>query len=87
MYKRKSCIGLYICFGSHSNTVHAMALTDGEIDHLINNVNFPFDLKIEQKLIIKSLLKGQDVLAILPTGFGKSACFGLVGQLMDKVGT
>ena len=63
-----------------------MPLTDEEFENLILSINFPFQLKNEQKLIIKSLLKGQDVLAILPTGFGKSACFGLVGQLMDKVG-
>ena len=31
------------------------------------------DLKPEQGTAIKSLVHGQDVLAILPTGFGKSA--------------
>ena len=33
------------------------------------------DLKPEQGAAIKSLVRGQDVLAILPTGFGKSAIY------------
>ena len=62
-----------------------MELTDTVFEEMLKSINFPFQLKKEQKLIIKNLLKGQNVLGILPTGFGKSACFGLVGQLMDKV--
>ena len=34
-------------------------------------------LKDEQKEAVKSLLSGRDVLAILPTGFGKSLIFQL----------
>ena len=32
-------------------------------------------LKPEQKVAIKSLVCGKDVLAVLPTGFGKSAIY------------
>jgi superfamily II DNA or RNA helicase len=34
-----------------------------------------FDLKPEQKQAVDDLLSGKDVLAILPTGFGKSLIF------------
>ena len=34
-------------------------------------------LKPEQKLAVECLLKGKDVLAILPTGFGKSLIYQL----------
>ena len=63
-----------------------MARTDKAFEHLLLSLNLPFQLKHEQKQIIKGLLKGQDVLWVLPTGFGKSVCYGLVGQLMNKVG-
>jgi ATP-dependent DNA helicase RecQ len=33
------------------------------------------ELKVEQKTAIKSLLEGRDVVAVLPTGFGKSLIF------------
>jgi len=36
------------------------------------------DLKPEQGAAIKSLVHGQDVLAILPTGFGKSAIYQIL---------
>ena len=32
-------------------------------------------LKTEQETAVKELLKGNDVLAVLPTGFGKSIIF------------
>lgn len=37
-----------------------------------------------QKEIIESLLAGQDVVAILPTGMGKSLCYQLPGYIFDK---
>ena len=36
------------------------------------------DLKPEQEAAIKSLVHGQDVLAILPTGVGKSAIYQIL---------
>ena len=32
-------------------------------------------LKCEQKEAVANLMEGKDVLAVLPTGFGKSFCF------------
>ena len=34
-----------------------------------------FGLKEEQKLAVKALLSGRDVMAVLPTGFGKSIMY------------
>ena len=39
------------------------------------NSSCKFVLKTEQETAVKELLKGNDVLAVLPTGFGKSINF------------
>ena len=33
------------------------------------------DLKPEQQDVVETFVKGHDVFAVLPTGFGKSLCF------------
>ena len=38
-------------------------------------------LKVEQELAIKGMLEGKDVLAVLPTGFGKSMIFTVFALL------
>ena len=44
---------------------------------------FGYDtFRIGQEEIIKTILSGQDVLAVLPTGGGKSICYQLPGLLM-----
>ena len=43
------------------------------------------NLKDEQLKVIDHLLKGDNVLAILPTGYGKSACLYLPPLLLDEV--
>jgi superfamily II DNA helicase RecQ len=35
----------------------------------------PFNLKPEQEIAVRDLLEGKDVLAVLPTGFGKSLIY------------
>ena len=47
--------------------------------------SLPISLKEKQKEIIMALMEGKNVFGVLPTGYGKSACFGLFGQVMDKV--
>lgn len=37
-----------------------------------------------QKEVIEKLLEGRDVIALLPTGMGKSICYQLPGYLFDK---
>ena len=39
---------------------------------------FSFKLKKEQEIAVRDLLKGKNVLAVLPTGFGKSAIYVFV---------
>ena len=57
---------------------------EGALLKVCTKLNLPFGLKEEQKAIISSALNGH-VLGILPTGFGKSECFGLYGPLLDEV--
>ena len=59
-----------------------MADTDEKIDECIEkSLNYlsaigrPIDLKYEQRISIQHLLLGKDVIAILPTGFGKCTIF------------
>jgi len=48
--------------------------------------HFGFDsFRPNQKPVIDSILKGQDVLAIMPTGGGKSICFQLPALIKDGV--
>ena len=46
-------------------------------DHLANNLKFRLQLKPEQRNAVDCLLKKDDVLAVLPTGYGKSLIFQL----------
>ena len=43
----------------------------------LSSKGFAFTLKAEQRLALRNLLVGKDVLAVLPTGFGKSLIFQL----------
>ena len=60
-------------------TVNADNNTDSQLNEAISLSNVRsskrIDLKREQDLAIRSLLKEKDVLAVLPTGFGKSLLF------------
>ena len=51
-------------------------------EELLNKFNVSVELKNEQRIAITSLLRGSDVLAVLPTGFGKS----LIYQMLVLVG-
>ena len=43
------------------------------------------DLKPEQLDIVETFVKGRDVFAVLPTGYGKSLCFGCLPIVFDKL--
>lgn len=43
------------------------------------------DFRTGQRAIIEAAIKGQDVLALLPTGGGKSICFQVPGLLRDGI--
>ena len=43
------------------------------------------DLKPEQLKVIETFAKGRDVFAVLPTGYGKSLCYGCLPIVFDKL--
>lgn len=43
------------------------------------------ELKEQQAIVINKLLENKHVFAILPTGYGKSECFGLFSAIKDQV--
>ncbi|XP_038047154.1 Werner syndrome ATP-dependent helicase-like [Patiria miniata] len=48
----------------------------------------PYNLKPEQIQIIRSVLeRRKNVFGLLPTGFGKSDCYGWLSSIMDKIET
>ncbi|XP_057292020.1 ATP-dependent DNA helicase RecQ-like [Hydractinia symbiolongicarpus] len=51
------------------------------ISFALNNYIFQFCLKPKQAICLEALLKGNDVVAVLPTGFGKSIIFHLLADL------
>ena len=51
------------------------------MDVLIEKLSFlDLNLKTEQEQVVKELYSGRDVLAMLPTGFGKSRIFTSVSE-------
>ena len=73
-------------FSNLSVTIHNMA-DEGddaferllqESLHSLEEMGLKFKLKAEQRIAIRQLLKRQDLLAVLPTGFGKSLIFQLL---------
>ena len=47
--------------------------------------NHGFLFKKEQKDILETLYKGRNVFGVMPTGYGKSHCFGLFAQFLKEV--
>ncbi|QTR45730.1 DNA helicase RecQ [Thiothrix litoralis] len=54
--------------------------------HILNNTYGYADFRLNQKDIIGSLLQGHDVLALMPTGGGKSLCYQIPALVRDGVG-
>ena len=59
-----------------------MELSEDEVSAAISKVLL--SVKPEQLQVVVSMLKRQDVFAILPTGFGKSVCFQCLPLLFDQ---
>ncbi len=55
------------------------------IDAVLNNVFGFSEFRPGQREIITNITKGRDVLAVMPTGFGKSMCFYIPALLMHGV--
>ena len=51
----------------------------------VENQFLSYKLREQQKTIIEFAVKQQHVFGLLPTGFGKSDCFGLISPILDKV--
>ena len=45
-----------------------------------------FDLKAEQHAALDHLLNRRNLLAVFPTGFGKSVLYGILPRMLHKVG-
>lgn len=57
--------------------------------HVVSQVlaekGIEYKLKREQNIIISHLVDKSNVLAVLPTGYGKSVIYTLLPSIMDKV--
>ena len=42
-------------------------------------------LKPDQADVIEAFVKGRDVFAVLPTGYGKSLCYGCLPLVFDRL--
>ena len=42
-------------------------------------------LKCEQQMVINSFVSGNDVFAVLPTGFGKTLCYACLPSIFDSL--
>ena len=59
---------------------YIMRAIDKAAKHLgYNNV------KELQRKVIKEVIKGSDVFAVLPTGYGKSLCYGCMPLVFDEI--
>ena len=43
------------------------------------------DMKPEQLRVVEAFVQGRDVFAILPTGYGKTLCYGCLPFVFDKL--
>ncbi len=60
-----------------------LQFSDGDIGAAARRLGIE-QLRPEQQQVISSLLDGRDVLMILPTGFGKSACYQIPSLLLPR---
>ena len=57
---------------------------ESAIGKAAQNLGYDF-VKAEQLKVISSVVRGQDVFAVLPTGFGKSFCFSVLPYVHDQL--
>jgi len=57
---------------------------ENDIKHILQDKQFHLQLKSEQKEIVQNVLERKDLMAVLPTGFGKSMCY-VPSLNLDKV--
>lgn len=59
--------------------------TDPQINNILNSIFHLSRFRRGQKEIISSVLNQQDILAVLPTGGGKSLCYQLPAVILNKL--
>ena len=67
-------------FGALFAYVNNIQITkkDDTFKRILQDKQFHLQLKSEQKEIIQNVLEIKDLMAVLPTGFGKSMCYALL---------
>ena len=70
---------------NHSYLLADMTSVTETFDSIKNNYNLHISLKIEQISVLDSLLRNKSVLAVLPTGYGKSVLYAVMPMLLNKV--
>ena len=58
--------------------------TDSVIDLVVKRLGYD-GVKDLQREIIHEVVVGRDVFAVLPTGYGKSLCYGCLPFLFDEI--
>ena len=60
---------------------------DEILNDVVNTLDEKISLKPQQREIVHHILAKKNVFVQLPTGYGKSLCFGIVPLVLDKVNT
>jgi ATP-dependent DNA helicase RecQ len=61
------------------------AMRDNELRHILKETFGHSDFRFDQLEIINTILDGQDAIAIMPTGGGKSVCYQIPGLYSDGI--
>ena len=73
----------WVCIAGRSCLEQVEKVTQA-VTEAANELGFPV-LKPEQLEVVTSFLRGRDVFAVLPTGFGKSLCYACLPAAFDKI--
>ena len=69
----------------HLNLLRDMMNFSDALRHVLVEKDIPYQLKSQQLDILRHLVDKSNVLAVLPTGYGKSVLYALFPAIMDKV--
>ena len=69
---------------SHAHTLKRVMEITAIAQTAANELGYR-QLKPEQADVIEAFVKGRDVFAVLPTGYGKSLCYGCLPLVFDRL--